>query len=276
MNKITVLFSLYMLAFGAYAETESDVSELYRLSGLKTQVEQFREVIKTTINNSKQETKLSDEERKAFAKVYDKVFEPQQLQPVVMDALRSNLQADDIKKILAWLRSPTGQKITQVEAASTSAEGYQDMLEYAQTLASNPPDEAYINKMSELAGNTNMFESAVNMALKIQLALMASAAAASSDFSVEQFNQLAQQLQAAKPAIAEKVTQITMLSLLYTYKDLPATDLDPYIAFTATPVGRKFNTVTMDALNDAMVHASKQLGVELVKLGQDMRKKQKS
>ena len=268
------VFSPYLLAA---AEVNPEVLELYRLSGIQKQIEQYSDMTKAALSSGNQPATMNAEEIKEIGKLFDKVFAPQALQPVVVGFLQNNLDSSDIKKVLEWLRSPAGRRITQVEEARSSAQGYQDMMDYANGLASNPPPQDYLKKMQDLATNINLFESTVNISLNAQLALMTAVAAATSpEFNERQFNQLADQLQALKPAMAEKVSQMAMLGLLYTYNDMAAADLDPYIAFNATPAARNYNAAAVSALNEALIQASKQLGFELVKLREDLHGKQKS
>ena len=64
--------------------------------------------------------------------------------------------------------------------------------------------------------------------------------------------------QAMAPMWGELEQVVTMM-YLFTYQGLSDAELDQYIEFTASPVGRKYNQVLYEGLSDAFSNAGKSL-----------------
>jgi hypothetical protein len=192
----------------------------------------------------------------------DDSFKADDMRKSAEKTIVGKLTEKDMKTVLVWLNSPVGEKITTMEVEAGSPEAFAEMQKMAPALLANKERVARIKTLDQAVKGT---ESGINMVLNTQMAMFTAFTAglpAEQRPSKEQIKTL---LEKNRPQLVKMIEQQTIISFLYTYRDLSDKELDAYIAFAQAPAGKKYNAVMLQAINDAIADGSTRLGDRLAK-----------
>ena len=289
MNKVITRVLVSGLFFSLFtfvcAAGEHDVITLvYEKSGIHDQLKNMPSAVyaqlqsqvhyqsqsqtKNSAPQANQTKQLNDAKLATFKKLIDKSFAIAETKKQVIQHLNTNLSKDVANAALQWFNSPLGKKISSLEASNSTAEAYNKMIKYAQGLNTETPNPSYLKKIADLSKSTNAVESAVAITQSVQLAMATAMASSSPNFNKKQLAALTKQIQDMRPMVTNSVSRTVMISLLFTFKDLPLTDLDKYIKFYQSKSGSTYQKASMEALNIAVTGASESFSLALVNLNE--------
>jgi hypothetical protein len=197
--------------------------------------------------------------RHAFAVAYS----PDRLRPAVARELAVALSAEDVETTLAWLATDVGKRITRLEEDESASAHSQERRERApEVVAGLAPDR--LARYQRLAQATHASEVAATMLINMSYGLARGISLAMPGTPTQDPEAIRAALQAGRPRI---VAMMEVQQLAYsadTYESLSNEDLDNYIAFAESPVGRRYHAATMIALDRAMTDGATEAGRLLV------------
>lgn len=261
-RKVAAAAALALVAAGAVAQDTGGLArQLMVRSGLDRQLEAYPALVQAGMEESRARSGLSDDRFAELKEASVKAFDPAALKRVVQRELARRLAPKDIEAALAWLDAPLGRRITQLEEQASTAEAFAAMQAWAGALRPGDLAEARIAQARRLDRAIKATEFSVSSARNSQLAIIAAMTATlpaadqrqALDAVVAAFEQNRAQIRAS-------AEQQTVMSMLYSYRALGDAELDRYIAFAESAAGRKYHAAALEALDQAIVEASRDAG----------------
>ena len=160
------------VAFSAGADGEpysQDTLDLYRLSGLETQIASLE--LQIVENISIQTQPLSEDIRRTLVESVGGQFDSGAVREAALARLEEGRNPEHSKAALEWLRSPVGRRITKLEEARSTPEGIRDLQAYARTLAEQPPPQDRVVFAERLDAATGATDLAVDATLGSSLVI---------------------------------------------------------------------------------------------------------
>ena len=258
---------MFMAALVLYAglcmakEKKSDpqlVQTLMIKSGLNKQLEQLAPMVQTSISQQNQGANaLSADELDMLSGMAAEAFDAKALKDKVQRHIQTNLPETDIRAALAWLNSPLGAKITKLEEDASTPAAYEEMQKLGSQLTGNAGRVDLIRKLDNASKAT---ETAVAVMLNTQMALIAALTSGVPPEKRPTIENIEKEVLKNKGQIQSAVEQATLLTLLYTYRSLSNAEIGKYIDFARSASGKKYNTVTSEAVTAAVTNAAHVLG----------------
>lgn len=269
-RKIIFLIITICVSINLFAGEGSNIfDELYIKSGMKKQLKELPLVIKAQFESALQQQQslnnVDPKTNKLIVELLVESFSSPDIEDGIKKYLSTSMSKIEVQQILAWLNSGIGKTITEMEEKASSAEGYASMTAYAETLSTIPPSKKYLDQIEALAKNIKAVESAVDMTMNMQMAMTLAVASSQPNFTPDVMKMIAQQLELSRDDLTTAVSRHVVVSLLFTYRDLPEKDLQAYIDFNASGVGTKYTSTTNSGLNKVFMDASQQFGAAMVR-----------
>jgi hypothetical protein len=244
-----------VLATAAPATPEA-IDELLHESGLWQQLTgisaQFVQGIEADLGRlGVPDERASASLRAAFTTAYS----ADRLRKNVAKALASELSAEDTATALAWLATDLGKRVTKLEEDASTAAPPDRSAEIAGAL---PPERRAL--YTRLARATYTGEVGATIALNVAYGLARGMAGARSGSFGGDTNQLRAVLEASRPKLVAMIETQAIGSSAVTYATLSDEDIEQYIAFAESPVGRRYHAATSIALDKAMTESAVEAG----------------
>ena len=259
-------------ALGAGADSErysQDTLDLYRLSGLEAQIASLELQIVDSI--SIQTTSLPEEIRKTLIESIGEQFASGAIREAALARLEEGRDPKHVKTALDWLQSPVGRRITKLEEAGSTRDGFREIQAYARTLAEKPPPQdrvAFAERLDAVIGATDL---AVNTTLGSSLVIAVVINATRPVPDQISLDDLREVIEAQREQLRPLLQQLTLVSFLYMVRELPEGDLERYIGFLESDSGAWYNAlaskVTVQALATLSVRIGEVLGEALSSMG---------
>ncbi|MGN7612052.1 DUF2059 domain-containing protein [Magnetococcales bacterium HHB-1] len=266
-----LILLLSLLSFQARASNNSFslIQLLIVQSGMDEQIEQIPALMKMGMMQSTQQQ--PEKLQKITLEVMETAYDVDAIRRTLRVYLQKHMQTTDIKKTLAWLNTPLGQKITNMEKAASTPLAMTESMRMAPQLRKNSARLKQIHRLDQSADFTGKtLKMTKNAQLGMMIAVQSNLPPALRP-SLENLNQqLDKQLQNAIPTLKKQVID----SLLYSYRDLSDQELETYIQFSESPPGKQFNRVMLDGFNQAFLDSSKLFGRLLAERILETRKSQ--
>ncbi len=262
----------FAVAFSAGADGEpysQDTLDLYRLSGLETQIASLELQIVDSI--SIQTKPLPEEIRKTLIESVGEQFATGAVRAAALARLEEGRNPEHAKAALEWLRSPVGRRITKIEETGSTRNGFLEIQAYARTLAEKPPPQdrvAFAERLDSITGATDL---AVNASLGSSLVIAVVINATRPVPDQVNLDALREVIEAQREQLRPLLQQLTLVSFLYMVRELPEGDLERYIGFLESDSGAWYNAlaskVTVQALATLSVRIGEVLGEALSSMG---------
>jgi len=264
MAKTFIIILLTMLTLYAGICTAEDtgpgpqlLDSLMDRSGLDRQLEQMSPLIKDVIirQNDRNKT-VSVEDMDELGHFVSMACDAAAMKESVRKHMQINLSETDIKAALAWLRSSLGAKVSRLERASATPAAQTEKQKMGNKLIENAGRLARARKLDHAVKAT---ETAVSMALNTRSVELAAQAIGTPHKSYPTMESIRQEALKNKGQIQADLEKETLLSLLYTYRNLSDAEFDRYLDFAASDSGKKYFFNMSEALSDAMTNSSNYL-----------------
>ncbi len=233
--------------------------ELLDRSGLSQQFTIFQDAIAEKLRERGEA--LDPAVLEALVGAADAAFSPNRLRAAAEARLAARLEPSHVEDALAWLRSSRGRKVTGVEEAANTLTGAEGIRALAERLAEEPPDPgrlALCRRIDAAAGATR-----VSAEVLVEREMAIATALAAADPEHEGAAEVRRGLSAQRDSLIRHVANSTLVALLYTYRDLPAEDLDAYAEFLESAAGRWYAASAQSAVTGALSAARANLGIAL-------------
>jgi hypothetical protein len=232
----------------ALAEALSIRSDIHQHAGQLTQ--SIRAGFEHGLSTHKRLNQMPQSTIAGLRSALKKAFAPERIKDEILTAFKLKLSNDDIKEVLTWMGSATGQKIVRLEAAAASADHDKGRQQFQSQLRPAPNRLKTIRRL-DLASKTT--QTRINIALKAQLAVAMVLVEHLADAKKPSTENLATSIETSSRGLIEKAMQHeTQLFFLYTYRDLTAAELDRYAAFASSAVGTRYYDAIAAGINRAL------------------------
>jgi len=273
MRKIVIILCMFSLVLSSCAfirrGEQADpklVQELMVRSGLDKQLEQYPRMIQSGLEQYRKNAELQNYTDEEFAELLRHVqiaYGPEKLKDSVQRGVSGGMSDADLRPVLAWLGSPTGEKITRLEENASTPEAFAESQTIADALRNDPARVDLIQKLDRAMKGT---ESAIRSTQYTNTALLTAVYAEyppGSRPSAEEIDELAR---SSTEMFRRQLKQVALRYFLYTYRSLSDVEIDQYMAFCGSDAGKKYIEVGHAALNNAMLQAGRELGTEVGKM----------
>jgi len=262
MKKLVYPFVLWTLLAGAAQAQEAAklAQRLVQLSGLEVQL---RSVPKGFDDQMTQlRGKVPDDLRIALADAGREAYRPELMAQEIAQTLAQTLKPAEMRKVLAWLETDVGRRVTLAEERASSTMDEASLSRYAGQTKSKPPGARRQKLIQDLVQVTNAIEFAAHL---IEGTALGVAIGMDSLQPVQKrvgAAFLRKQIEKAMPKEQLKATMREAMPGLYgyTYREVSDADLAAYLVMLRSADGKRCNDAITEAFTQAMVAASVRVG----------------
>jgi hypothetical protein len=256
---VALATSLFAIPVAA-DDLDRRIADLIVRSGIDKQIDSYPDNVRQGMQQARAQSPLSDAQYQLLMDAVSKAYDPAAMKRTMAARLRKDLDPADIDAAMAWLNSPLGRRITLLEEEHSTPEAMQRMQAWVQAQKTPPPAPRMelIRRFDQAIGVTEFTVASIKHS---QLAMVAAATATRS--AAEQrtaFDKVNEVFVQRHAEFTQTVVQQTLPHMLYIYRSLTDAELGQYIAFAASPVGKRYHDATKAALDDAIVRASHHAG----------------
>jgi hypothetical protein len=249
------------------------IEQVLQLSGLTYHLSQLEAQAVAQFDQREQEderlTKLSPEARAKFRQVIADAFRSTALYPSAVATVQKWFHEEKLSQVLAWLQSPLGQTITKFEVAPMKPGAIDEFLGH---LERQPPELErlmLLQRVNHATGATELSLEATHavmagmargFGLSGEMPLEASRAGATKELDKTLYRAQYRELFEAN----------TIAQFVFLYRELSDRELEQYVEFLESDVGRWFGRLITDAFLEATAVASERMGVQLSQLAREL------
>ena len=242
-------------AVGISAESNKAalVSALMHQSGMDMQIELIPQQVKAGIRDSARQGAPID------VVIQDKLvdaMDTRTLNQSVQDYMIEEMSLGEIQQVLSWLASPLGKRVVAMEISASQPDMMMKMFEVYKTEQARPGRLERIHRIDEAVLSK---ERTKDLMVNIQVFFGMAMAAESDAMQRASYGQTRYNMEQAMAPMWGELDQVVTMMYLFTYQGLSDAELDQYVEFTESPVGRKYNQVLYEGLSDAFTNAGKSL-----------------
>jgi len=260
--KLILLISL-LLSTNALAKTINDKSltQIMELSGLNEQIAQYPLMIVAGMEQAKSQGSPVDENK--FSKVKSLLLDSYNaniMLRIIKDEIKKNTSQKDADVLLKWYKSKLGMEITQAEKDSTNTSAYESMIQEAPVLLQNKKRVYFARMVDRSIDATQMtIQIQKNSSVAIFTAI-SKIMEPEKDIDVEKFKIM---MAAQDKQIEVNIEQMTILSFVYSYKNISIQNLETYVVFLQKEDVRRFNKSIVNGIVKALNNASDKMTKKL-------------
>lgn len=242
---LLIVFACGIMA-SAEAADPTSINRLMEASGLAVQVPALVESSRGLVLMALSEADIEPGMRQTVQARVSRVLEPSAFVEAVASELERDLTAEDVEALLAWFESDVGRRLTAAEERATNVAAALDLMFRIDTLMQDTERVAF---MREFTDSINGADGSVRQATYATLLTMA--ALWDIDHPGTPFNLPAIRvyLRGFQESVRAEMEEQTVISFVYTYREIDRVDLQLYKEFLATPVAKKFSEVFWWALD---------------------------
>jgi len=266
-----VFLLIYFLSiFCANSADLESAEQLYVKSGLEKQMMGIgRSLLNGYQNNYRKIGQHTAQDKKIYRnidKIIEDSFDRQVTKKTVVDGLMKNINTSDIKLILAWLDSPIGRRITELEERASSKEGAKETQKYMRNIKNAPLSKQRIRLVKELDSVMEITRTTVDIVMSIQFALSMTTEEIEKKLNRGDIHKLYEAYKTSSAPVESEMKSQVYGSLLYTYQPLSDEELGQYVAFVKSAAGKKYSTVPSSFMLQAIIDSSLQFVWEIAQL----------
>lgn len=198
----------------------------------------------------------------ALAEAGRKSFAVAALRGEIVSALAQTLSAADMKRVLAWLDGRVGRSMTLAEESAAGKLTQENMQAYFESEKLKPANPQRAQLIAELVAAVNAVEIGATLIEAMSLGI---AVGMDSTQPVEKrigVSNLRARLRAVMPPDQLRTNMTATFPAMYgfVYREIGDADLTSYVKFNTSPLGRRYNQATTQALTAALTRASVRVG----------------
>ena len=253
----TAFFPLFALLFvlsgpsgAADAGGHPRIMELMTASGLAALTDQLAPNLKFGMEQAAaDEANVPEETRQAMLTATDQIFGGERVRRQLATELAGKLTKAQVAELMIWYDSEVGRRISAAESAAGSPDALEAMGAMAGTLMQDP---TRVVLMQQIEAAAHVTDTSMEVMQKVQLALLVGTSSTLDPEGRLDLEDAAALITEQTEGYREQVAQLSVLSLLYAYRDVPEADLQAYKAFLEQPAAMRFHVATNAALGDVL------------------------
>lgn len=252
MKKLLTLTAMLVLllcqdAIGSAVENlDGMVDSVLDMSGFNRIVDNLPQIMDAQ-QTWRQTTQPATAESDRVSQLLRESFDQKAARKTSREYFLKNVDAQTMKYVMVWLKSPLGQRLSAAESESVGPERQAAMLRYLADLQETPPPSERVALMQQLEEVTRSSELVTGILMNIFTNTLKNVPVKSGDEE-----SLLDELENLMPAIREQLRQQTILSSLYTYREFTDEELEKYIAFYESASGSRYNEAGAAAIGAVM------------------------
>lgn len=233
---------------------------LFERSGLAAQLQPLPEQF--VMGLSQDRGGMPEEVVAALAEAGRKSFAVAALREEIVSTLARALPVADMKRVLAWLDTRVGRSMTMAEESAAGKLTQENMQAYFESEKLKPADPKRARLIAELVAAVNAVEIGATLIEAMSLGI---AVGMDSTQPVEKrigVSNLRSRLRAVMPPDKLRANMSATFPAMYgfVYRQIGDADLAAYVKFNKSPLGRRYNQATTEALTAALTRASVRVG----------------
>ncbi|PIQ83714.1 MAG: hypothetical protein COV75_05895, partial [Candidatus Omnitrophica bacterium CG11_big_fil_rev_8_21_14_0_20_63_9] len=208
---------------------------------------------------------LSPEEAVFLKRALIESHHPELFAEAARERFTKSFDAEKFSKVRAWFQEPLGLKMRQYERAASNAQVAQEAEQYFSMLKESPPAAERVALIDRLDQATQSTETTLNVVMAAAESLWNLGAEMNPKGAVRERRKWELQQQQLVAQQREVYNAAVVASLLFTYRDATDQELEQYIAFWESGLGRWMSRLTSSAVQDGMRLVSDRMGREMIK-----------
>ncbi|MCK5860665.1 MAG: DUF2059 domain-containing protein [Abyssibacter sp.] len=238
IHRTLLLGASLLLSVPLCAATTADVDTLMDVSGI---TKQFADLPKTFIAGMKQGMQQDEDSDPAVSAMLmeaaERTVTVERFLNPVRQQLDEGLSKADIKTLIEWHQSPVGERITQAEVQASTPQANEHMLALAPQLLQ---DVALVERADRIDAAVGITDLTMDVQENVTLIIMQTVAATTEGAEPVDEEAFRLQWEVVEPQVRANIQQYTRISAAYTYRQLSEGDVDAYVEFLSSPLGRRF------------------------------------
>lgn len=238
--------------------------DLMSLSGTRQQIRQIPHQVLTTFDQGSQQVPTT---RKAVVRrVISQAFEASHLERRVSVRMAKELPREHSAKVLDWLRSDLGRKISKLEDHGWTPQTVTQREAFAATLRTTPPSPTRLHLMRRLDLATSATETLLEA---YEVSAFGSAIAQDSTRPAGERvgeDRIRVQIDLDRQRTRDRSQELVTTTFLFMYQPLSDLELERYVEFMESESGREYQEVATAALKDALYESGEAMSRGLASL----------
>lgn len=193
-------------------------------------------------------------------------FQTEKIVPAMAATVSELLSETDLRQLVEFYDTPFAKRIVQFEIDGAHPNKQAAAKAYAETLATNPKEYAkrmaLYKELDEAAGLTNL---AINLSIKMAIAIQSGMMSSGKMPMQLTYEELKQAIEQQRPMLQQQATADIYAIMTYTYRDMTEAEMQSYIKFMQTTLGKKFFAAYTQAVDQALSDASREFGENVAK-----------
>jgi len=204
---------------------------------------------------------INQREYEKFRGIYLQAFNSSMIRETITNYLNDHYEAKRFTELLAMLRTPLAEKMTELEVQSSSVESQQQMMQSANTIMGqvSPERLALIRQLDQVQQAT---QSMLAMQMTMTQAMMVNANKIVPEKQQLSEKNMAELLDDIRKQSLFPAQQYIQLNMVYAYRAATDAELENYITLYKSKVGRW----SIELLNEAWVNVSEAISTKLATL----------
>jgi len=272
-KSVLVVTCIIFFQLTAYASPETHqelVAEYIHLSGISEALASMPEQFEAVFAQRQLVTKSPKAEQK-IAEIIQDSFDLAQAEKETSAILLQLTDPQFLEKLNSWLKRPLAQKILNEENESSRPENQGDMLQYISRLQTFPPPQKRIAVMQELEQTTQLSELSSRLTIDIMRGMIGAFNQGLPEDQRQEDQEIAEELFKIKPQLQEGLRQQMVLSSFYIYRNISDDELDEYIQFYKSDIGKHEIAVVGQTLSFVLQNWFYEVSDRLIDLVQENR-----
>jgi hypothetical protein len=242
------------LAHAAAApDAGAKANRLMEASGMAHSIRQIQPTMTGSFDQPQEG--LPDDIRIALRQAASLGFQPDPMIEKVRARLGALLTGRHLDNTLAWLESPVGHRITDLENASAEPAAASQIESYARELEKHAPSKRRVDLITQLMAATGSTEFSATM---LESAFLATALGINAAQPAEQRSPVElvrQRIASVLPKMQKENERALAVSMHYTYRTLSDQELEAYLKFLKSASGTAYTKDALMAVREAMNEA---------------------
>jgi len=257
---VALLLCLASVARAEPMPASEPLDALLRRSGLDAQLVHFEAAMQRGITAAYQsQRQLPPEQLSRMRKAVAQAYAPSSLRPTLRSALAKSLSRAEIAAALAWLDSPTGRKLTELEEKASTPEA-QERLEAAARRGIPQLGAGRTQTLHGLIKATRADEAAASILIETAVGINEGFALFGPESSSATVADLRRGMESERAKLVEELHAQSFVAFALVYADATDAELAALLRFARSPAGARYHDVTARAFASTLAQAARRLG----------------
>ena len=204
---------------------------------------------------------------KEFMQVFTSSLKSDVMLEKIAKYISNNISHDDMQKMLTWLESDIATRVIKAELQSAEPDFQQNLMRYMAQLQSTPPSQERTNTIINYVVASGVAEQSYEMIMsmiKNMFTGLKMSQVENMELTETLDTQLKQMALTMKPALEQQM----IMTSYYIYQDLSNEEISVYSEFFQQDLGKKYLSLLMGAVGNAMNHWGTNMIAEVSKIKQ--------